>query len=463
MTTDNKIGLWTSTALVVGNIIGAGIFLLPVSLAPLGLVSSLAAWVFTATGVLMLAMVYAGLSRGMPGAKGPHTYVKTAFGELPAFLVIWSYWIGTWVGNAAIATGMTSYLSSLFPVIGERPGLAPIISLSAVWLLTGVNILGTRKAGGVQMITTICKLLPLLLVAAGGIYMLFTDATPMANTLHASTPLGLGAFTAAAALMIWPLMGFESASVASERVRNPLVTIPRATMIGTLVVAGIYLLSAGTVQAMLAPDALAASNAPFADAAGLFFGNTASRFVAIFVAISAFGALNGWTLLMGELPYQLAVEGVFPKIFAKQSRFQTPAVSLVISSLLVTALVGMNFQKSMGQIFQYAVLISSVSTLVLYLICALAALKLLRLGVLQLPAGQATRLRFIAVGGFLFAVWATLGAGISVGAGSCDGGLLCWTPWRSNAVYMGTVLLLAGLPVYFLMQRGRMKSTGVPS
>jgi len=185
--TSRLLGPWMCTALVVGNIIGSGVFLLPAALSPYGLANSTSAWLFTASGAVILACVLAGLSRGLPGAAGPHAYARTAFGELPAFLIIWGYWISVWAGNAAIATGSVSYLAELFPVISERPGAAPLVTVSAVWLLTDVNVLGARAAGGVQVVTTVMKLLPLFVIYVADRVQPIT----LSNTL-ASRKIGRG-------------------------------------------------------------------------------------------------------------------------------------------------------------------------------------------------------------------------------------------------------------------------------
>lgn len=446
------LGFWMCTALVIGNIIGSGIFLLPASLAPYGLINSSMAWLFTIAGTVMLAMVFASLSRGLPGASGPYTYARMAFGDLPAFLVVWGYWIAVWTGNAAIATGSVAYLANLFPVIGN-PGVAPLVTLAAIWLLTGVNMLGARTAGGVQVVTTVMKLLPLFVIAALGVFLILHHDARIVTAAHASAPFGLAGFTAAATLTLWPLLGFESASVASGRVRDPARVIPRATIIGVVLAAVIYLFAASAVQVLIPPEELAKSNAPFADVARMFFGETAGQWLALFAAISGFGALNGWILLQGELPYQLARDGVFPRFFADQSRFQTPAKALCLSSALVTCLVLMNFQKSMVEIFNFVVLISSFASLVLYLVCALAMLKLLRTGELKVSSTRTAVLAVCAVLGAGYALWTIAGAGISVDAQVCDSALLCWAPWSKNPVYLGSVLILLGLPVYYVMRR----------
>ena len=468
MTTQAKdssrlLGPVMCTALVVGNMIGSGIFLLPASLSSYGLANSGSAWLFTASGAVLLALVFAGLSRALPGAAGPYVYTRMAFGDLPAFLVAWGYWISVWAGNAAIATGSVSYLADLVPAI-NNPGVAPLVTISAVWVLTGVNILGARTAGAVQVATTVMKLLPLFVVAGIGVFLLLTADSRIGIALQASPPVTLGAFTAAATFTLWPLLGFESASVATQRVRNPERIIPRATVIGAALVAIVYIIACSAVQILIPPAELAQSNAPFADVARLFFGGAVGHWVALFAAISGFGALNGWILLQGELPLQMARDGVFPRFFASESRYQTPAKALCLSSALLTGLVLLNYQKSMVEVFNYIVLIASFSTLVLYFACALAALKLLHEGRLPALGGRTAGLAMCGALGGGYALWAIVGAGLSVDTKLCDGALLCWTPWLQNPVYMGTALILLGLPVYFGMRwRAGLKAKGFAS
>jgi len=464
--TSRLLGFWMCTALVVGNIIGSGVFLLPAALSPYGLANSTSAWLFTASGAVILACVFAGLSRGMPGAAGPYAYTRMAFGELPAFLIIWGYWIGVWAGNAAIATGSVSYLAELFPVISERPGVAPLVTVTAVWLLTAVNVLGARTAGGVQVVTTVMKLLPLFVIAGVGLFVLFQGDSRIAAAAQASPPLTLGAFTAAATLTLWPLLGFESASVATERVRDPARVIPRATIIGAAMAAVIYIIASSTVQILIPAEELAKSNAPFADVARMFFGETAGHWLALFAAISGFGALNGWILLQGELPFQLARDGVFPRYFARESRRHTPARALVVSSILVTALMLFNYDKSMVQVFNFVILIASFSTLVLYLTCAVAVLKLLHDRKLQVARGRTAALAVCGLLGGGYALWAIIGAGISTDPEQCKGALLCWATWSKNPVYLGSAMIALGVPVYYAMRwgargDGRVASGGV--
>ena len=427
-----QLGFWMCVALVVGNMIGSGIFLLPASLAPYGL-NSVLAWLLTATGAVFLAMVFSGLSRAFPAAEGPYAYTRMAFGDLAAFVVAWGYWISIWVGNAAIATGAVSYLSHLVPWIATQPGASAAVTVAFVWLLTAVNVLGVRAAGRVQVLTTVLKLMPLLAVAGLGIYLASTGDGRLVWSSPGAPPMSLDAVTAAATLTLWALTGFESASVTAQRVIDPERNIPRATMIGTILTAVIYVLACTAVLLVIPAQQLAASTAPFADVATLFWGNSAGHWLALFAAISGFGALNGWILLQGELPFQMAKNGLFPKVFARVSPRQTPATALCISSALVTILVLMNSGKSMVEIFTFMILLSTTATLVMYLLCALAVLVLLRNGKLAASGKQAAWLAIAGVLGTVYALWTLIGAG-------------------REAVLWGFVLLAIAIPVFYLMR-----------
>jgi APA family basic amino acid/polyamine antiporter len=419
-------------ALVVGNMIGSGIFLLPAALAPFGM-NSVIAWLATSAGAIILACVFSALSHAFPEAEGPYAYVRLAFGDLAAFVVAWGYWVAVWVGNAALATGTVSYLGAIFPALAGNVAFNAGITLGAVWLFTAVNIRGVRTAGTVQLVTTLLKVLPLIAVAALGVFLFATHDERLVWHAANATPISAGGITAAASLTLWALLGFESASVAAQRVVDPQRTIPRATIIGCLVVAALYILSCTAVLLLTPAVELAKSGAPFADVATRFWGGGAGQALAVFAAISGFGALNGWILLQGELPMQLSRRGVFPAVFGKLSRFQTPAAGLAISSLLVTALVLMNYGKSLVEIFTFMILLSTTATLVLYLACALAALVLLRRGAIARGAHTAW-LAVAAVLGGLYALWTLYGAG-------------------PQALLWGLVLLVASIPVFYLMRR----------
>ena len=432
-----KLGLGMAVALVVGNVIGSGVFMLPASLAPHGRDSPVG-WLFTVAGSLLLALVFSALSRAFPREGGPYAYTRAAFGERAAFVVAWGYWVSVWVGNAALATAAVSYASAFAPWVAGRPGAAAASTLVLVWALTLVNCRGVRAAGWVQAVTTVLKLVPLLAVGAAGAF--FVRAEHLSR--FAQGPLTLDGITAAATLSLWALLGLESATVPAEKVEDPGKTVPRATLLGAVATALVCTLACGTVLLVLPAGPLAASNAPFADAARLFWGDSAARVVALFAAVSACGALNGWILLQGELPHALARDGLFPPAFARVSARGAPVFGLVATSGLVTLLVLASSHGSMARVFTFMILLSTCASLVAYLVCSLALLALMRRGGL----GEARRgTPGLAVGGALgalYSLWAIAGAG-------------------REATASGAVLLLAALPVYAVFRRGRATDLGV--
>ena len=432
MNAARQLGFWTCVALVVGNIVGSGIFLLPSSLAPYGL-NSVWGWLLTSTGAMVLAMVFAGLSRALPEAGGPQEYTRIAFGDVTSFVVVWGYWISNWVGNAALATAAVSYTSELFPWIATTPGAAPFMTLLFVWLVTAVNLYHVRAASAFQAVTTALKLLPLLAVAGLGGYLLFTGDARLHNAHLAATPFRLHDVTAAATLTLWALMGLESAAVVARTVRDPERTIPRASLLGTALAAAAFILACTTIMALIPGATLAKSNAPFADVAGMFWGSAAGHWVALFAAISCVGALNGWTFLNAQLSSQMASTGLFPRVLARVSARGTPTVSLLATSALTSVLVLLNYGQSMVAVFNFMILLSTTACLVMYLLCALALLRLLQNGALQAARGRAAGLAVAGVLGTVYALWALAGAG-------------------TEALLWGAVLLLAGVPLYAWMR-----------
>ncbi len=424
------LGFWMCVALVVGNSIGSGVFLLPASLAPYGL-NSLIAWGFTAGGAILLAIVFSRLSRAYPAAGGPYAYVHLAFGPIVAFIVAWGYWISIWVGNAAIATGAVSYLSPLLPWIADVPGASAGVTLFFLWLLTFVNWYGIRASGWVQSITTVLKVLPLLAVVLLGLRVLRSGDVGNA----ASVPLSVNGITAAATLTLWALLGLESATIPADKVANPSHTIPIATLLGTVITALLCAVACTTVLLLVPPATLAQSNAPFVDLANHFWGERAGKLLAVFAAISGFGALNGWILLQGELPSAMAKRGEFPRIFAHESSHRTPGFALCFGSVLVTLLILANYQKSMVRIFTLMILLSTTACLVLYAVCSMALLRLQWRGQLGGARAGTVPLAVVGVLATAYSLWAIVGAG-------------------TEAVLWGAGLLAMGLPLYFWFTRG---------
>lgn len=419
-----KIGLWRTTSLVTGNMIASGVFMLPVALAAYGSVS-LIGWLLSGAGAIVLAIVYARLSQTFPGETGgPYAYTKHGLGDFAAFLVAWSYWISLWTTNAAISIAFVSYLGVFFPAVSSGALNTALTALAATWFLTWVNTRGVAVAGSVQLVTTILKLVPLLTIAVGGLFYIrpehFTD-------FNVSSSSAAAAITSTATLTLFAFLGLECATIPSGSVEQPEKTVPRATMIGTLVVTAVYFLGTVSVMGIIPISTLQTSTAPFADAAIMIWGPTAGYLVAGGAVISTFGALNGWILMQGQMPAAAAADKLLPEIFARENKHKVPAISLIGSSVLITILLLMNTSAKLADTFQFIILISTMAVLIAYLL-SMASFMVVVSGMHGNPAKLKINI-MLALTGFAYSLWAMAGAGM-------------------ESVYFGLLAVVAGIPLY---------------
>ncbi|MEM1256012.1 MAG: amino acid permease [Cyanobacteria bacterium P01_H01_bin.21] len=428
-----KLGFWMATALVVGNMIGSGIFLLPASLAPYGGMSIIG-WLFTAVGAVCLALVFAKLAAWVPKAGGPYAYARQGFGDFIGFWIAWGYWIAVWAGNAAIAVACVSYLTVFIPILGSSTWIAGLAAIALIWVFTWINCRGIREAGMTQLITTIIKIVPLVAIATVGLFWM--DG----NNFVPFNPSGEPAFTAVssvAALTLWAFIGLESATIPAADVVNPRRNIPRATVIGTLVTALVYILGTTAVIGILPAETLTNSAAPFAEAAQAIWGNWAYYAVAFGAVVSSAGALNGWIILQGQVPMAAAMDNLFPREFARISDRGVPAFGIILSSVLITVLMVLNYSgtKTLVDVFNFVILLATLTTLIPYAFCAIAEFIIF----LRDPAQFGGRRHFkgsgiVAAVAFVYSVWAIYGSG-------------------AETVLYGFILLLLGIPVYVWLDK----------
>ena len=412
-------GLWSATALVVGCIIGSGVFLLPASMAQYGGVS-LVGWAITLAGALALARTFARLAMRWPQTGGPYVFARNAFGELPGFVVAWSYWVSNWCGIAALAVAFAGSVGALWPATIATPLRSAALALGALWLCAGINLLGMREAGRAQLLLTVLKFVPLLLFACIAVWYIDPARFVPFNPGGEAMP---NAVNATVALALWALLGLEAATVPAGAVEDAERTIPRATMLGTLL-AGIATVLAVTAVIGIVPSAqLKASTAPMADAASLLWGPWAGAGIALVAAVSCLGALNGWLLITAQIPFAAARDGLMPKPFAKLDKGGTPAFGVLVGASLASLLVAANFSRSLVQLFTFSILLATAGTLLPYCVGTAAWLS---------KGGGKGRL--VAAFALAYSLYALIGTGLEA---------LAW----------GAVLLLAGLPVYLWMRR----------
>lgn len=421
------LGLAACTAVVVGNMVGSGYYLSPSAVAPYGVLAVLM-WVVMGAGAMCLGLTFARLAAIAPATGGPYAYTRMAYGDFAGFLVAWGYWISIWASLPAIAFAFAGSLMNALPLLNNKP-MALTLTLGAIWAVVLINLRGVKAAGVFAEVTTYSKLVPFVAIAIVGLF--YVQGDNLAEFNPSGEPL-LQAAAALAPLTMFAYLGLESATVPAGDVRDPVRTIPRSTLIGVGIAAVLYVLGTVVVLGVVPREQLARSVAPFADAARLMWGEWAAVGVTAAVIVSSIGALNGWTLLMGQVPMAAANDRVFPSAFGRVSARGVPALGIVISATLATAMVCLQALGAPGvrAFYNLVVSLSTMTAVVPYAFCALAV-GLVAAG----RTGQAApRVGVVGVVAFVFSLFTIYGCG-------------------PTAVLYGLMLLLLGIPVYVWQRR----------
>jgi basic amino acid/polyamine antiporter, APA family len=435
-------GLSVATALIVGSIIGVGIFNLPTSLSGYGPIT-LVSMALTTVGAVALAMLFAALSRRLPADGGPYAYARVAFGNGLGFANAWSYWITAWAGNAAIAVGWVLYVEE-FVNTGHNRAASVLLVLVGLWIPALINLSGVKNMGSVQVVTTILKFAALAFMATVGLFYIDrANYTPW----NVSGESALAAIGGGMAIALFSYLGVETAAVAAAKVKDPDRNIPRSTIFGTLATAVVYMLSLTAVFGIMSNTQLAGSTAPFSDAVNVMFGGTwAGKVMAVAVIISGFGALNGWTMICAEMPLAAAKDGLFPERFKQMSSNGVPAFGIIASTVLASVAMAVNYLGSNGAtVFTTLVLMTGITAAIPYAFSALAQIKWRLADHRTLETPRFVRDMVVAVLSVIFSVlfiWYSRNTGHSF-----------WVYWAPFFLAGGALLL--GIPVY-RSQRQRM-------
>jgi APA family basic amino acid/polyamine antiporter len=367
MTKDREarlLGPWMTLALVIGGVVGSGIFYLPVALAPLG-GSVPIGWLISGIGVMALA--YCASRIVSPDGGGLQAYVERELGPAPGFIVTWMTWSSSWIGVPAVALATGAALARVLP------GLAPhLVALSYLFIvaLTLVNLRGIKAAGDLNFVTVLIKILPLIAVVVIGA-MLGATGGPLQP--FDVPPPSFGNIATSSALCLWALTGFEFSMSPVGKIRDPQRNLSRSLVIGVGSVALIYLLTTLSLSLVIPNAAIAKAIAPFPDAIGRYWGEAPAMLAALAMAISAFGTLNVALLACGELLYSMGLRGDMPRVFASTNRFNAPYAAQLASVALGFILLGLNAAKGTTQLFTYMTLLASNAVLYLYSTAAIAA------------------------------------------------------------------------------------------
>ncbi len=415
-TTERPFGLWTATAMVVGGMIGAGIFVLPGSLAPFGWTSA-GGWISAGLGVLAIGRVIAELTLRRPNEPSVLTHCGDVLGLLPGRMIAWSYWMTIVCSVPVLAMAATAYLLHLLPQVPGTSANGAIGGTLIVALLALINLSGVREAGRLQVVTTVLKLIPLVLVIAIAAWLLMR--APQTYTASHSAPFRWADLTPALGLTFFAVLSFENASMMAERVRDPARNVVRATLLGLSLVLVIYFVVSTGIVASTPAAQLQASSAPVAMFVARHLGTGAGDSVALFAAISAIGCLNGLVLLLGELPLGMARDGQLPGWMAPVNASDVAAGPLVLGCTLGVALMLVSTNASGERVLDFMLRLTTASAIWFYVGVCLTAI-----------VTQAQRT--LAVLGILFCLWVLYGTGLEAGL-------------------LGFAFMLAAIPVHFLI------------
>lgn len=370
------------TALVMGNMIGSGVFLLPATLAVYGKYA-LVGWFISAVGAMLLAYVFARLSFHIPQQGGIYAFSRKAFGDYVGFQVAWIYWIQTWIGNAALVLGAVAYLASLWPELRHDTTLALMVAQVILWTITGINLLSLRVIGAFQTVMTVLKVLPILLIAIVGFFYISPDRLAAAPVVDGGQDIP-DIINKVVLLTMWTFIGVESAGVPAGGIKNPRRTIPLATLVGTGLTAVLYLMGMAAVMGVVPQSELLSTTAPFAVAAVHIFGDTLGPVffwvVALGAIISSIGALNGWVLMQGQMPMAAAENGLFPALFKRTNSQGVPYLGVLLSSSLIAIFLIIGMQEGLVALFEKTITLATLGILICYLFAVVSQFVLVRKG-----------------------------------------------------------------------------------
>lgn len=373
MNSSKKLGVWFLISLIMGNMIGTGIFLLPSSVASFKWMGFIG-WVVSAIGMFFIAKSFSMLSKQYPLAGGPYVYVQKELGRFFSFFTAFGYWIAVWAGLSSISIGFVSYLSYFFSILKSNSLLFTFTCILSIWGLVFINSRGVKKSSWVQVITTVLKIIPLLLIGVIGIFYIRINQFP---PFSFSNDFSFSSLNSVIALTVYAFLGIESATVPANHIKNPEKSISKATIISLVLTSVLYLLCSISLTGILSFSVLEKSNTPFADAAVVLWGNNAANWIAAGAAISGFGCLNGWILIMGQLPIALAKDKLMPAFFMYENKHNAPSKGLIIGAVLASLLLLLTLNKSLLDAFNYLLLITTISNVLSYFLPALALLFLL--------------------------------------------------------------------------------------
>jgi len=434
----HALGLTSATGLVIGSIVGTGIFTAPAVIAGAG-TSGIVVLGVIAVGAMLLAVLFGQLTKRIPNSDGGlYAYSRHEFGDFAGYLVGWCYWVQAWAGNAAIVSSWVFYVDALFGfdhITGlENWGIAMV----GLWVPAAVNLVGIRQMAWFQNVTVVLKFLPLLFVGIVGWFFVDKANFGPFNASGGSLYSGIGI---AAGVALFSFIGVEAAAMTAKRVKNPRVNVGRASLLGTGLSAILYVLITAAVMGLVPHHALIDNGSPFVNAFQTIFNGAgwAGKFIAAIAVVSGIGALNGWTLIVTETSRAIAQDDLFPRPFAWTDKKGTAWFGIVVGTALPSLLMLWRYTTTSGlTVFTYLVDLTVVTVAIPYFFSAIAQLTYLVGRRRRVEGWRLARDLAVAGASVLFSMWVTFAAGYQV-------------------VYQALVVILAGLVLYAFLNARRQR------
>ena len=418
------IGFWRGWSIAVGCAIGSGIFMMPTMLAPYGLLG-FGGWLVAGAGSILVALTMARLVKRIPKTGGPYVYVNEGLGDFSGFIIAWTYWLACVSAIAGISIAFVGYLGFFLPQIASSQIYALLASLMLIWIIVFLNIRSLENSSKFQLISTLLKLVPLMLIVLLGASNFDTSNLPELNptNLH---PISL--IATVTTLVMWSFIGIETATVPADNVINPQETIPKVLIASVITILILYILVSVAIAALVPASELLDSSAPFALAASKILGVTGGAIISIGALISTLGSLNANTLTAGNLSLAAARDGLLPSKFVILTKNGTPIFTYLLTGVFVSILLMLNYTKGMVNAFVFMAMLSTLSTLIAYAFCAIAEFKFAKADAKSTQRNNALLLSCVT---FLYAFFAIWGAGIEM-------------------IIYSLILILIGTPIYLL-------------
>jgi len=438
------LGMPSATGLVIGSIVGTGVFTMPAVLAGAGTMS-LAVLGVIAIGAMVLAFLFGQLTKRVPNSDGGlYAYARHEFGDFAGYLTGWCYWVQSWAGNAAIVSAWVFYVSAAF---GWTPNGTQkwLIALVGLWVPAFINLAGVRQMAWFQQVTVVLKFLPLLFIGVVGWFYIHAANFGPFNASGGSLYSGIGI---AAGVALFSFIGVEAAAITAKRVKDPGRNVGRASLLGTALSAILYLLTSAVVMGLVSHNTLVKTGSPFVNAFHTMFPHQAwaPTLIAAVAVVSGIGALNGWTLLVTETSRAIAQDDLFPRPFAWEDRKHTAWFGIVIGTVLPSLLMLWDYETKTGlTVFTYLVDLTVVTVAIPYFMSAIAQLTFLVSKRRKVQGWVLARDLFVAAIAVLFSMWVTFASGYQV-------------------VYQALVVIMAGLILYAFLnaRRQRLGEATVP-